>query len=315
MARQACSIRLMARPGEHRYYDHIGEAGVGHALAKPFSEPRRGPRLMEVGAVLALLPPPPARILECGCGTGWLTWLLARCGYDAVGQDVSERAIELATAQPSPAGAPQPGFVSGDFEQLGYEAEFDAVVFFDSLHHAEDEERAIRAAWRALKPGACLWLPSRAPDMRRRRAPWPGSTTSPTRICRLPASSGSGGAPASPRHGCTRMPIVSAAPSTAGDSWPGWRVQCGTCCSGAAMASPCWSNPARKGRAGPPRVNPFGPAGTADATILVRRSRSRTGGLAGKRLPHDRVAVPGPLFEDRPVERFERGAAQLQRGR
>src|SRR5207248_7965104 len=32
-------------------------------------------------------------------------------------------------------------------------ASFDAVVFFDSLHHAVDETAALRCAYRALKPG------------------------------------------------------------------------------------------------------------------------------------------------------------------
>jgi SAM-dependent methyltransferase len=47
-------------------------------------------------------------------------------------------------------------FVVSDFEQLSFENQFDAVVFFASLHHALDPQRAIDAAHRALKHGGML---------------------------------------------------------------------------------------------------------------------------------------------------------------
>ena len=146
----------MARPGEYCYYKNIGEAGVQHSLGKPFSDGKRGRRLMEVGAVLSLLPPPPARILECGCGTGWFAWFLAKSGYDVVAQDVSSHAIRLAQEHPLFTQSPAPEFVATDFQELDYTNEFEAVVFFDSLHHAINETQAIRAAWRALRPGGSL---------------------------------------------------------------------------------------------------------------------------------------------------------------
>jgi SAM-dependent methyltransferase len=45
-----------------------------------------------------------------------------------------------------------PEFLACDFERLPFENEFDAVVFFDSLHHAVDPGAAISRAFRALKP-------------------------------------------------------------------------------------------------------------------------------------------------------------------
>ncbi len=143
----------MARIGEHSYYERIGPEGRAQALGKPFSLPDRGWAMMEAGAVLSLLPPPPARVLESGCGTGWLASILARCGYDVVGQDISEHAIELARANVVFASGPRPLFLAGDFETLGFREEFDAVVFYDALHHATDEEGALRSAYEALRPG------------------------------------------------------------------------------------------------------------------------------------------------------------------
>jgi SAM-dependent methyltransferase len=128
-----------------------------HAANKPFSDDRRGPLLMETGAVLLLLPPPPCRVLEAGCGAGWLSWMLARSGYDVVGQDVNAKAIEMARGNPMGAGvAKPPQFVEGDFEGPGFGGEFDAVVFFDSLHHSLDLALAVGKAFAALKPGGVM---------------------------------------------------------------------------------------------------------------------------------------------------------------
>src|SRR5262245_19869395 len=129
----------MPRPGELTYYERIGEAGRQHAVEKPFSDDECGLYLLRAGALFSLLPPPPARVLDCGCGTGWLSYFLARRGYDVVGTDVSPDAIRLAESHAMFRDAAAPRFVVADSESLTFAAEFDAVVFFDSLHHAIDE--------------------------------------------------------------------------------------------------------------------------------------------------------------------------------
>ncbi len=149
----------MPRAGELTYYERIGESGREHALGKPFSDDERGLYLMRVGALFCLLPPPPARVLDCGCGTGWLSAFLAQSGYDVVGTDVSADAIRLASSNRVFATGPSPRFMVADSEALTFDAEFDAVVFFDSLHHAVDESAALRSAYRALRRGGvCIAL-------------------------------------------------------------------------------------------------------------------------------------------------------------
>ena len=143
----------MPRQGELTYFDAIGEGGRQHALNKPFSDDSCGVEFMRLGSVFALLPPPPARILECGCGTGWLSYFLQKRGYDVVGTDVSAHAIDLARANPMFCELDPPEFIVADSEQLPFDSEFDAVVFYDSLHHAVNELEALRSAYRALKPG------------------------------------------------------------------------------------------------------------------------------------------------------------------
>jgi SAM-dependent methyltransferase len=149
----------MPRAGELTYYERIGEAGRQHALAKPFSDDDCGLYLLRAGALFSLLPPPPARVQECGCGTGWLAHFLARRGYRVVGMDVSPDAIRLGRANPPFREGPTPELVVADTEALELESAFDVVIFFDSLHHAVDERAALRCAYRALRPGGiCIAL-------------------------------------------------------------------------------------------------------------------------------------------------------------
>jgi SAM-dependent methyltransferase len=142
----------MATPGELLYYDKIGEAGIQFAVNKPFSDPECDLLLMQVAAVMALLPPAPARILDAGCGTGWLSRMFARRGYACTGIDVCPRAVELAEQQP-PIPGTAPRFLVQSVETMPFCEAFDAVVFFDALHHSIDESEAIRGAFRALRPG------------------------------------------------------------------------------------------------------------------------------------------------------------------
>jgi SAM-dependent methyltransferase len=149
----------MPRDGELTYYERLGEAGRKHALEKPFSDGECGLYFQRIGALFSLLPPPPARILECGCGSGWLAYFLARRGYTVVATDVAADAIDLARNHPPFPLATPPEFVVADTEALPFEAAFDVVLFFDSLHHSVDELAALRCAHRALKPGGlCVAL-------------------------------------------------------------------------------------------------------------------------------------------------------------
>jgi SAM-dependent methyltransferase len=139
--------------GELSYFDLIGDGGREHSLRKPFSDVDRAGLLLELGAVFSLLPAPPSAVLDCGCGTGWLTWMLQRSGYGATGIDVAPRAIELARSNPPFTGTEPPKFDVGDVVSMSYSAAFDAVVFFDSLHHVLDEEATLRNVLAALRPG------------------------------------------------------------------------------------------------------------------------------------------------------------------
>jgi|JI10StandDraft_1071094.scaffolds.fasta_scaffold238140_2 SAM-dependent methyltransferase len=145
----------MAKAGERTYFKEIGDDGMAFTLNKPFSDAANiGSLLHDIAAVFTLLPPAPARILDLGCGSGWTSAFYARAGYEVVGVDIAPEAIDA--AQKEFASLKTLSFKTGDYDELLYENEFDAVIFFDSLHHAEDENIALAAAYRALKPGGRL---------------------------------------------------------------------------------------------------------------------------------------------------------------
>ena len=143
----------MAKQGEIDYIENIGVDGMRHALNKPFSDPRCGLYFMDLGVLFSLLPAPPARLLDLGTGTGWTSVLFAQKGYDVVGQDIAPAMIDLAHKNQENSGLPNMSFIISDYESLGMEEQFDCAVFYDSLHHAVDEESALRGVYRALKPG------------------------------------------------------------------------------------------------------------------------------------------------------------------
>jgi SAM-dependent methyltransferase len=147
----------MTKQAEKDYLKNIGEAGIEHAFDKPFSDALCGLYFAQLGAIFTLLPEPPARLLDMGCGTGWTSWMFAKRGYDVTGMDISEDMIHYARLNAERYSLPNARFVAGDYEDAAFDSEFDCAVFYDSLHHAEDPLRAIQTVHRALKPdGICI---------------------------------------------------------------------------------------------------------------------------------------------------------------
>jgi len=143
----------MAKLGEINYLRNLGDEGIHHAINKPFSDPACHVYLAQIGAVMSLLPPPPARLLDLGCGTGWTSVFFAKRGYEVAGVDIAPDMIEQANLLKEKEGLDNLTFAVCDYEELRYSECFDCAVFYDSLHHAVDEALAVRKAYQALRPG------------------------------------------------------------------------------------------------------------------------------------------------------------------
>jgi len=106
---------------------------------------------MDLQAFASLhLPPPPARVLEVGCGDGALARALAERGH-----------VVTAIDPRAPAGEIFRAVTLDDFEDPG---PFDAVVAGRSLHHIHNLTGAVEKLARLLAPGGVLILDEHAFD-------------------------------------------------------------------------------------------------------------------------------------------------------
>jgi SAM-dependent methyltransferase len=100
------------------------------------------------------------RVLDSGCGTGEHTLLAAARGADAVGVDISPRAIEQARAKAADRGIAA-RFEVGDVLSLGQLGlTFDTVIDSGVFHVFDDADRARYVASLAsvLRPGGTCYL-------------------------------------------------------------------------------------------------------------------------------------------------------------
>ena len=102
---------------------------------------------------------PDERILDVGCGTGWLPRMLARelTQGQVVGMDVSDEMIQRARAATS--GQPNLSFVVGAVDRIPWEADFfSKVLSVESAYYWPDPARGIEEIFRVLAPGGSAWI-------------------------------------------------------------------------------------------------------------------------------------------------------------
>ncbi|HYY96642.1 MAG TPA: methyltransferase domain-containing protein [Pyrinomonadaceae bacterium] len=114
---------------------------------------------------VALALPADSRILDVGCGSGWLSEYFARLGYEVRGIDISPELVEMSRERVArvPYGVDHETglrctFQVHDIERAPLAEKFDAVICYDALHHFEDERAVIRNLAAMLPVGGQLFI-------------------------------------------------------------------------------------------------------------------------------------------------------------
>jgi 2-polyprenyl-3-methyl-5-hydroxy-6-metoxy-1,4-benzoquinol methylase len=162
------------------YPDRLDESNRHHLLTKPFynlahkisrwegegmDEDTRRQFCDFANMSVALALPVGSRILDVGCGSGWLSEYFARLGYEVTGIDISPMLIEMARErlQSVPYGVDRETplrhrFLVHDIEREPLDETFDAIICYDALHHFEDERAVLRHLSAMLDYGGTLFV-------------------------------------------------------------------------------------------------------------------------------------------------------------
>ena len=112
---------------------------------------------VEVDVIARHFPPPPARVLDMGCGAGRTTIGLEAAGYDVEAFDLSEDLVDEARKR-----VRQTTVHVMDARELAFPDEsFDAVLFsfngLDCVHPSAERRRVLVEVMRVLRPGGTFY--------------------------------------------------------------------------------------------------------------------------------------------------------------
>jgi 2-polyprenyl-6-hydroxyphenyl methylase/3-demethylubiquinone-9 3-methyltransferase len=98
----------------------------------------------------------PLRVLDLGCGAGFLANYLAARGHAVTGLDATDDNLAVARSHDRTSTAT---YLTGDARALPFaDASFDAVCAMDLLEHVEDPARVVAEAARVLAPGGVFFF-------------------------------------------------------------------------------------------------------------------------------------------------------------
>lgn len=97
---------------------------------------------------------PGKRLLDIGCGTGWVSCILAQRGYEVIGVDFSERMIELANRNAYHMGVDSRcRFILGEIEETSLgETGFDGIIALGYLEYILKPKPVLSRIFKLLAP-------------------------------------------------------------------------------------------------------------------------------------------------------------------
>ncbi len=97
-----------------------------------------------------------AKVIDIGCGAGFLTNELALQQFEVTGIDISAKSLDVAKEYDA---AKKVNYIVANAYQLPFGNEsFDVACAMDVLEHVEDPQRLIQEASRVLKPGGLFFF-------------------------------------------------------------------------------------------------------------------------------------------------------------
>jgi 2-polyprenyl-3-methyl-5-hydroxy-6-metoxy-1,4-benzoquinol methylase len=106
-----------------------------------------------IGNLISRYLSPQSRILEVGCGTGYVSRYLKELGYHVECSDQSSNALEFCKRRESGI-----NYYQYDLMEPRFTEEFDGVCAFDVLEHIDDDAIVLKNLYKSLKPGGLLFV-------------------------------------------------------------------------------------------------------------------------------------------------------------
>ena len=137
---------------------------LDYDVRNPTPFPSRSPHVIgsHFGAIATILrdfpTAPPARVLDVGVGWGHTSLMLARSGFDVDALDINEGYLKLVDHWAERMHvADRLTTLAVPFDAFGTLTEsYDAILFFESFHHAINHAQLIRDCVKLLKPGGSI---------------------------------------------------------------------------------------------------------------------------------------------------------------
>lgn len=146
--KQSAVDNAMYDQSGHMWWDE--DAGLEFATLRQCVNPVRNAYFSRTLAGLGISQ---GRVLDLGCGGGYLSEDFAKAGFSVTGLDPSARSLEAARAHALASGL-DIEYVQGVGENLPCpDADFDIVACCDALEHVDDLDKVISECSRVLKPG------------------------------------------------------------------------------------------------------------------------------------------------------------------